>query len=92
MTAFRVDPTELADLATAIEQSEPFSALAAAARRVAVPATPSATSAALERFESRLVRDLTELAAATGSLGQATRSAAEGYREVEASIISMSNT
>ncbi len=86
MTGFRVDPTELADLATAIEQSEPFSALADAAQRIAIPPTPSATSVAIERFKGRLARELTELAAATGSLGHATRSAAEGYLEVEASI------
>jgi hypothetical protein len=86
MTPFRVDPTELFDLARDIERIEPFADLAEYAGRISVPTTPSAASAAIERFTSRLERSLADLAAATGSLGQATRSAAEGYREVEASI------
>jgi hypothetical protein len=86
MTGFRADTTELADLATAIELSEPFSALSAAALRVAVPASATATAVAIERLKHRLVAELDGLAAATGSLGRATRSAAEGYQGVEASI------
>jgi hypothetical protein len=86
MTAFRADPIEISARATSIENSEPFSMLAEAARHVTVPATPSATSAAIERLKHRLVHDLTVHATATGSLGRATRSAAEGYRGVEASI------
>lgn len=87
MTGLRVDPTELTDLATAIERSEPFSALAAAARHVFVPlATAGATAVAIEQLRHRLVAELDGLAAATGSLGRTTRTAAEGYQGVEASI------
>ena len=83
MTAFRADPTDLTSLAATIEQTEPFSDLADSARRVAIPRAPTASSGAIERFADRLVRDLTGLSTATGSLVRATRSAAGGYQEVD---------
>ena len=90
MTGFRADPTELVALAAAIERTEPFSALAEAARRVAIPGAATAGSHAIERFTDRLVRELSAMSTATGSLARATRSAAGGYQEVEDSISSMS--
>ena len=86
MTGFRVDPADLAGYGQTVERSEPFAALAEAARRLTVPEPADATSAAIERFRYRLVAELTDLATATGSLGHATRSAAAGYQEVEDSI------
>ena len=92
MTPFHVDPIDLISLARTIERSEQFSALADAARRVAIPESPGASSLAIERFADRLVGELTTLAAATGSLASATRSAAGSYQQVEDSITSMSSS
>lgn len=86
MTAFRVDPTDLTELAPEIERSEPFSTLVMSALNISVPGSASATSIAIERFKHRLVRQLIDLSTATGSLARATRSAAGHYRETEASI------
>ncbi len=90
MTAFRADPIELSAFAAAIERSEPFSGLAAEARRVETPSAASASSASIGQFIDRLARELAGLTTATGSLGHATRSAAAGYQEVDDSIRSMS--
>ena len=90
MTGFRVDPDDLIGYAIDVQRTEPFSGLAGSARHVAVPAAPAASSHAIGRFTTRLVRDLTDLSAAAGSLGRATRSAAGGYQEVDDSIASMS--
>jgi hypothetical protein len=90
MTGFRVRPPELTEYAREISEREPFSGLAAEARRIEAPRAATASSVAIERFTDRLARELTGLATATGSLGHATRSAAAGYQEVDDSIGSMS--
>jgi hypothetical protein len=86
MPGFRVDLETLIEHGMKLETSEPFSALAGAARRIEGPRAPAASARAIERFVDRLTRELTDLATATGSLGRATRSAAAGYGEVEDSI------
>lgn len=90
MTVFSVDPETLTEFGLGVVRRAPFSELATAARSVAIPDAPTASSLAIERFTARLVRDLHDLSAVTGSLGRATRSAAAGYQEVEDSISSMS--
>lgn len=86
MTAFRVDPAELTELAGTIERNEPFATVAQSARAISLPATASATSMAIERFKHGLARELIDLSRATGSLSRATRTAAGRYRETEDSI------
>ena len=89
MPGFRVRPPELIEYAREIG-GEPFSGLAAEARRIEAPRAATPSSVAIERFTDRLACELTGLATATGSLGHATRSAAAGYQEVDDSIRSMS--
>lgn len=86
MDGFRVDPTELTELAATIERADPFSALTDAARQVTIPGPTSPGTYAVERFTNRLLRAFADLSTATGSLVRATRSADAGYREVEVSI------
>lgn len=90
MGAFRVVPSEVVGLAGEIERTNPFTGLADAARLLHVAEDASASSAALGRFKHRLAADLTGLAAAAGSLGRATRSAAAGYQQTEDSVRSLS--
>ena len=90
MTGFSVDPETLTEFGLEVIQRAPFSELATAARSIAIPDAPTASSLAIERFTTRLGRDLHDLSAVTGSLGRATRSAAASYQEVDDSIRSMS--
>ena len=92
MTGFSVDPKTLTESGLEVDRRAPFSGLAAAARGIAIPNAPTASSLAIERFTTRLIRDLHDLSAVTGSLGHATRSAAAGYQEVDDSIRSMSTS
>jgi hypothetical protein len=84
---FEVDPSELDEHASELGLAEPFLHLAQATSALPSLPGPSATAAAVDRLRVRLRQRLEDLSTATGSLSNATRSAADGYQTVESSIV-----